>query len=118
MASILRLMSRSVQTTKNYPMARSLIETLQKRHTSILMSNIDDLMTKRNSFQADRANIVKFEHLKQNIKLIKPDKKMMVDSSSGSDYLDLIYAANSDTDIESIVQFLRLSVKQNNFVYF
>ncbi len=116
MASILRLMSRNLHTPKNYPATAALIETIQKRHTSIFLSNINELTSKRTSFQADKANLAKFEGLKQNIESIKPDTQIMANSSSGSDYLDLIYAARTDKDIDFIVQFLRLSVKQ--FLYF
>ncbi len=96
-------------------MATSLIEIFQQRHASVFMSNIDALMTKRDNFQANKENMAKIKNIKHNIKSIKPDTQIMANSSTGSDYLDLIYAARTDTDIDSIVQFLRLSVKKYSF---
>lgn len=74
----------------------------------MFLSHIEDLMTKRDNFQGDKTNLEKFENLKHNIEMIKPDNKIINSTSSGSDFLNMIYASKTDNDIDAIVKFLQM----------
>ena len=85
-----------------------------------MVEHLNDLIAKREAFHKDQAKIDKFERLKTNVSSIRLNNRLLSnkelnqrasDSSSNNlEYMDLIYAARTEEDLEVIVEFLRLFV--------
>lgn len=81
---------------------------------------INDLISKRETFQRKLSRIDNFKGLTTDISLINPNNPLIVLRTRRmliKQYMDLIYAAKTEKDLDVIVEFLRLLVNLDKSLY-